>query len=202
MQPSPPVHVETLANQYLHVRVLLGMVVGLGLTHLLRHFARIIDRPAQTRPRLDWVHLLWAVSMFLYLLHFWWWEFRLGTAVHWTFMLYLFVTLYALLLYLLCAIVFPDNLEGHAGYGAYFMSRRQWFFGLLGLAYAVDLADTWIKGHAYFAGFGPELVWRSATYVVLCAVAMATRSRRFHAVFVIASLAYQVSWIVRQFETL
>jgi hypothetical protein len=200
MQPPAPEHVDSLASQYLHVRVLLGMVVGLGLTHLLRHFARIIDRPV--RPRLDWVHLLWAASMFLYLLHFWWWEFRLGYAVHWTFMLYLFVALYALLLYLLCAIVFPESLEGYEGYGAYFMSRRRWFFGLLGLAYAVDLADTWIKGREYFAGFGPELELRSAVYVVLCAIAMATPSRRFHAAFVVASLAYQASWIVRQFETL
>src|SRR5690606_21015263 len=106
MQPPPVEHADSLASLYTHVRVVLGMVVGLGLTHLLRHFARIIDR--RVRERTYWVHLLWAVSMFLYLLHFWWWEFRLVHTLNWTFLLFLFVALYALLLYLLCAIIFPD----------------------------------------------------------------------------------------------
>ena len=193
-------HPDSLASLYLHVRVLLGMVVGLGLTHLIRHFARIIDRPV--RERAYWVHLLWASSMFLYLLHFWWWEFRLANTVHWTFMLYLYVAMYALLLYLLCAIIFPDSLEGYADYEDYFYSRRKWFFGLLGLAYVVDLGDTWIKGRHYFESFGPELELRSLAYVVLCLVAIATPNRRFHVAFAVASLLYQLSWIVRQFETL
>lgn len=199
MEPAAA-HADSLASLFLHVRVLLGMVVGLGLTHLIRHFARIIDRPV--RQRAYWVHLLWAISMFVYLLHFWWWEFRLANTVHWTFMLYLYVAMYALLLYLLCAIIFPDSLEGYADFEDYFYSRRKWFFGLLGLAYVVDLGDTWIKGRHYFGSFGPELELRSLAYVVLCLVAIATPNRRFHAAFAIASLAYQLSWIVRQFETL
>ncbi|HJR72807.1 MAG TPA: hypothetical protein VJ806_04130 [Luteimonas sp.] len=198
MDPVP--HAETLTSLFTHVRILLGMVVGLGLTHLIRHFARIIDRPV--RERAYWVHLVWAVSMFLYLLHFWWWEFRLAGSVHWTFMLYLYVAMYALLLYLLCAIIFPDSLEGYSGYEDYFYSRRKWFFGLLALAYVADLGDTYIKGREYFASFGPELELRSLGYVAMCLVAIATDSRRFHAFFAVASLLYQLSWIVRQFETL
>lgn len=193
-------HPDSLSNLFLHVRVLLGMVVGLGLTHLIRHFARAIDRPM--RERAYWVHMVWAISMFVYLLHFWWWEFRLADTVHWTFMLYLAVALYALLLYLLCAIIFPDSLEGHTGYEEYFYSRRKWFFSLLALAYMADLGDTWIKGRQYFDSFGPELELRCVAYVALCLVAIVTSNRRFHAFFAVASLAYQLSWIVRQFETL
>ncbi|TWI04536.1 hypothetical protein IP90_00669 [Luteimonas cucumeris] len=198
--PHDPAHADALASQFTHVRILLGMVVGLGLTHLIRHFARIIDRPV--RERTYWVHLLWAVSMFVYLLHFWWWEFRLAHLTQWTFVLYLYVALYALLLYLLCAIIFPDSMEGYADYEDYFYSRRKWFFGLLALAYVVDLGDTGLKGRSYFEGFGPELALRSLIYVVLCLVAIATPDRRFHAAFVVAGLLYQLSWIVRQFETL
>lgn len=198
MDPVP--HADTLTSLFTHVRILLGMVVGLGLTHLIRHFARIIDRPV--RERAYWVHLVWAVSMFVYLLHFWWWEFRLAGTVHWTFMLYLYVALYALLLYLLCAIIFPDSLEGYSGYEDYFYSRRKWFFGLLALAYVADLGDTYIKGRQYYDSFGPELELRSLVYVALCLVAIATKNRRFHACFAVASIFYQLSWIVRQFETL
>ena len=38
-------HPEATTNLYLHVRVLMGMIIGLGLTHLLRHFARIVEQP-------------------------------------------------------------------------------------------------------------------------------------------------------------
>jgi len=192
--------VDSLSGLYLHVRVLLGMVVGLGLTHLIRHFARIVDRPV--RQKVYWVHMVWAVSMFVFLLHFWWWEFRLAGTVHWTFALYTFVTLYALLLYLLCAIIFPDSLEGHVDYREYFYSRRHWFFAVLAVVYLVDLGDTWIKGRAYFDEFGPEYIVRNVSYVVLCILAIGTRKAWFHGAFATLGLVYQLSWIARQFETL
>ncbi|MGB0133995.1 hypothetical protein [Dokdonella sp.] len=194
-----PLTVE-LASHYVHVRVLLGMVVGLGLTHLIRNFARIIDRPV--RLKAYWIHLLWAISMFIYLLHFWWWEFRLSHTVEWTFEIYLFVTVYALLLYLLCTILFPDVLEEGKDYRSLFYDRRAWFFGLLALAYMVDFVDTLIKGEAYFRATGSEYIVRNLGYVAMCGVAIATRNPVFHGFFACVGLAYQVSWIIRQFQTL
>ncbi|WP_372013383.1 hypothetical protein [Pseudoxanthomonas sp. 10H] len=188
------------AALYVHVRILLGMVVGLGLTHLLRNFANLIEKPR--RDRLYWVHLGWALSMLLFLMHWWWWQFRLSHLAHWTFNLYLFVTLYALLLYLLCALVFSDSASEYADYREYYYARRRWFFGLLAAVYAVDLLDTWIKGPAYFHSFGPEFVVRNVAYIVLCLVAAATRNPTYHALFLCAGLAYQIAWIARQFETL
>lgn len=195
-----PSDAHSLATLYVHIRILIGMIVGLGLTHLLRSFANLIDNPARTRPY--WIHLVWALSMFLYLLHFWWWEFRLSHLVDWNFNLYFFVTLYALLLYLLCAVVFSDSVAAHGGYREYFYARRHWFFGLLAVVYAVDLVDTWIKGAAYFHGFGLEYPIRNASYIALCLIAMATRHPAFHGTFAVVGLLYQLSWIVRQFEVL
>ena len=183
---------------YLHVRVLLGMIVGLGLTHLLRHVARIVDHPRQTR--VCWVHLVWVLFVFVYLLHFWWWEFRLSALTPWTFAVYLFVALYALLLYLLCVFILPDSLEGYAGYREYFYSRRRWIFGTLAVVYVVDFVDTWIKGAAYLESFGPEYPVRTIAYVIACLVAIATARPWFHAAFAIAALVYQLSWIARQYE--
>lgn len=198
MQASPDP--AATAALYVHVRILLGMVIGLGLTHLLRNFANLIEKPRHDR--LYWVHLGWALSMLLFLMHWWWWQFRLSHLVHWTFGVYVFVTLYALLLYLLCALLFSDSAGDYPDYRAYYYARRRWFFGLLALVYAVDLLDTWIKGPDYFHSFGTEFVVRNVAYVALCLVAAATRSPRYHAAFLCAGLAYQVSWIARQFETL
>lgn len=185
---------------YLHVRVLLGMIVGLGLTHLLRQVARIIEHPGDKR--VYPVHLLWVFSVFLFLLHFWWWEFRLSGIAAWTFNLYLFVALYALLLYLLCVFVLPDSLHGYADYRDYFHSRRRWFFGTLAAIYAVDYVDTLFKGVDYLHGFGIEYPLRNLLHIAACAVAIATRNERFHAAFAIVAVLYQLSWIARQFEVI
>lgn len=195
---APP---EVLTSaEYLHVRVLLGMVVGLGLTHLLQNLALMIERPRHKR--IYWVHLVWALSVFVYLLSFWWWEFRLAHVQAWNFNLYLFVTLYALLLYLLCAIVFPKDVTGYEDWEAYFFARRGWFFSLLALAYLADLGDTFIKGPGYFTSFGVEMPIRSAAYIGLSLVAIATANRRFHATFAVAGLVYQLAFIARRFEVL
>lgn len=199
LEPSVSTVPQT-SELYLHVRVLLGMVVGLGLTHLLRNFARIVEHPGR-RP-VYWVHLLWALSMFLYLVHFWWWEFRLHAVPSWNFNLYLFVVIYALLLYLACALIFPEQLDDYAGYRDYFYSRRAWFFGTIAAIYAIDYADTWLKGSVYLQGFGLEYPIRNAAYIVLAIIGMCTRRRWFHATFAVAGLIYQVSWIARMFERL
>jgi len=192
---SPPAE---FAGLYIHIRILLGMIVGLGLTHVLRHVARLIEQPGARR--IYWVHLLWVAFVFVYLLHFWWWQFRLSHQAQWDFNLYLFVTLYALLLYLLCALVFPESLDGYRGYEDYYYSRRRWFFGALVLVFAVDLADTAFKGAGYFRQLGPEYPLRNGLYIVAGIAAMATRNRFYHGAWAIAALAYELSWIVRYYE--
>jgi hypothetical protein len=183
---------------YLNVRVLLGIIVGLGLTHVLRHVARIIEHPG--KHRVYWVHLVWVLSVFLFLLHFWWWEFRLSSMAQWTFEVYLFVALYALLLYLLCVFVFPESLEDYTGYRDYFYARRRWFFGTFALVYVVDLVDTWLKGSAYFEALGPEYLVRNLAHVALFLIAIATPRPGFHAALAVLVLLYQISWIVRLYE--
>lgn len=193
-------HIDIASNLYLHVRVLLGMIVGLGLTHLLRHVARIIETPS--RHRIYWVHLVWVLSMFVYLLHFWWWQYRLASVGTWTFNLYLFVALYALLLYLLCALILPENLDQGVSYREYFYARRHWFFAVLALAYVADYADTWIKGAAYLHGFGLQYPLRNAAYVLASVLAMRTRKAWYHGAFAVAGLVFQLYWISHQFEVL
>jgi len=192
--------VDVLSQGFVHMRIVLGMVVGLGLTHLLRQLARIIEHPG--RKRVYWVHLVWAASMFLYLLSFWWWEYRLTLVTTWTFNLYLFITLYALLLYLLCTLVLPENIDEYADWRDYFYARRGWFFGFLALAYLVDLGDTRAKGADYFALMGREMFFRDLAFCAFSLVAIATRNAIYHAVFALAGLAYQLVFIIRQFEVL
>lgn len=92
---------------YLHVRVLFTILLGLGVSRLLSGVAQIVQHPKAYK--VYWVHLLWALFLFLYLIHFWWWEYRLQTIQQWTFSLYFFIAMYAVVMFLLCVLSFPSK---------------------------------------------------------------------------------------------
>ena len=194
MEPQPT------AEIFPHVRIVMGMVIGLGVTRLLSGLARIVQHPRQYP--LDPVHLAWVASLLLTLIHFWWWEFGLFGIRHWTFEIYFFIVLYAVTLFLLCALLFPDSMEGYTGYEDYFYARRAWFFGLLAATYLFDVVDTLIKGEAHFARFGVEYLIRTPVFVLLCLIAIRTTDRRFHRAFIAFTLIYQISWILRLFSSI
>ncbi|RUV68440.1 MAG: hypothetical protein EOR30_12050 [Mesorhizobium sp.] len=183
-----------------HIRIVMGMVIGLGLTRLLSGLARIVQHPGQYR--LYPVHLAWVVSVLLMLVHFWWWEFGLFQIETWTFGKYLFIIFYAVTLFLLCALLFPDSMLDYTSYEDFFYLRRAWFFGLLAATYLLDVVDTLLKGPEHFARFGVEYLFRTPVFVALCVIAMLVRDRRFHIAFVAAALIYQISFILRLFDTI
>jgi len=196
MEPSSP-----LAHDiFPHIRIVMGMVIGLGVTRLLSGLARIVQHPKQYP--LYPVHLLWAASVLLMLVHFWWWQFGLFGIAHWTFGSYLFVLIYSVTLFMLCAFLFPESMAGYEGYEDFFYRRRGWFFGLLAATYLIDVIDTLLKGADHFARFGPEYLVRTPVLVLLCIAAASSGNRRFHAWFAVGVLVYQISWIIRLFDTL
>ncbi|MEY4562993.1 MAG: hypothetical protein RLZZ618_2270 [Pseudomonadota bacterium] len=183
---------------FAHVRVVLGMVVSLGIARLLSGVAVFVQHPGRQKP--DAIHLLWVFSTLLLLLHFWWWEFDLAHLPTWRFEFFFLVLYYAVINFLLCALLFPNDLNEYAGYRDYLLSRRRWFFGLLAMGYAVDVIDTMLKGSEHLAQLGPEYPLRIGVYLLLCLVAAITRNERFHLGFAAANLAYQISFIIRRYD--
>ncbi len=186
------------ADFYLHVRVLVSLVLGLGLTRLLAGVSRFIQHPG--RQKVYPVHLVWVAALILTMMNFWWWEFAL-IRVEWNFALFAFVLFYAFLFYLLASLLFPDDLTDYTGFEDYFFSRRRWFFGLLALTLVVDVFDTIIKGADYLAALGIEYEIRLVAMILGCLVAARTDNRRFHLTFAVLYLAYTISWIVRVYWT-
>ena len=183
-----------------YVSVLTSIVVGLGVTHLLQGVATSIQHPG--RSRTYWVHLLWVAYMFFQAIFFWWWEFALENLETWTFQVYVFVIFYAVIIYLLCALLFPHDLEGYSGYEEYFFSRRAWFFGLMIAFYLIDFYDTWIKGVDYFVSLGLEYPISQGLIIVGCVAAIVTTNRRYHAGFAVLALAYQITWAIRTYDVI
>ena len=186
-------------DMFNYVMVLASVIIGLGVTHLLQGVGAIVQHPK--REKTYWVHLLWVAAIFLRAIFWWWFEFELSATPQWTFSLYLFVLGYAVLIYLWCALLFPRDLEGYDGFKDYFYSRRGWFFGLLVVGQAVDVADTLFKGMSHFRSLGPSYLIAIIGLSVLALIAMRTRNERFHGAFAIFSVVYLLVYPWFVFDT-
>ena len=181
---------------FLHVRVVLGILVGFSLARLVGTAPQLAQ---QERKRVYWVHLVWCLFMFLYVIGFWWWEFQLATLPRWTFPLYVFLTVYGVLVYFLCALLSPSDLSQYEGYKEYFFSRRKWFFGAMAVMFVADLYDTYLKGLEHFHALGLTYQLRTGLILLLSLLAIKVRNERFHSAFAVFALAFEIFFYLRQF---
>jgi hypothetical protein len=186
-------------DTFVHIKTVLGIILGLSITHLLKGVTKLVVHPGRVKPY--WVHLGWALYVFIITIHFWWFEVHLQDIKDWAFPTYFFLVCYITLYYILSALLFPDDLNDYTGYEDYFYSRRKWFFGVLALTFAADIIDSLIKGKAYMAHLHWEYPVRNVVHIVLCLAAIKISSKRFHAVLLILFLVYELSWILRLYYT-
>lgn len=81
-----------------HIRVVMGMIISLSLARPLSGVALFIQHPGKTR--VFWIHLGWVLFLFIFLVHFWWWEYHLHALPAIDVTVYLFVILYACVFFL------------------------------------------------------------------------------------------------------
>lgn len=185
---------------FTHIRIVLGMVIGLGITRMLAGLAGFIQHPG--RHRVSLLHMLWVGSILLELVLFWWWEFGLSRIPAWSFGVYLFLIGYAVVLYLISALLFPDNIAEYAGYEDFFIRRRRWFFGLLAAAFVLDVVDTLIKGTEHWTQLSGDYLVQVPIGLALCLVAYVSARRGVHIALASVHILYQSYWIVRVVYTM
>lgn len=182
-------------DEFLHIKSIIGIVLGLSLTQLIKGSVPFIQHPERKKPYL--VHFLWVIYVFLLVIHFWWWEFNLRLVTTWYFLDYVFIICYILLYYLLCAMLYPEDLKDYRGYKDYFYSRKAWFFGILAVCFLADVIDTHLKGTEYLASFATEYYVRLVSHVALCLFAIKVDNKRFHLGLVIFFILYEIFFIWR-----
>lgn len=182
----------------IHVKAIIGIILGLSLTHLIKGSVIFIQHPG--RKKFSLLHFLWVFYVFILIIHFWWWEFNLKFVAQWNFVDYFFIITYILLYYLLCAILYPDDLKDYKGYEDYFFSRKKWFFAILTLCFLADIFDTYLKGNNYFLSASTEYYLRIFSHIALCIFAIFNKNRKIHYILVTAFILYEISFILRFFN--
>src|SRR6266480_6888339 len=94
-------------DPFSYLSVLISIVLALGMTRLLAGVGEMLQ--ARSRRRIYWVHAVWIVNLFLYLVVAWWIFYRWRNQQPWTFFLFLFVLISPTILYLASIVLFPPE---------------------------------------------------------------------------------------------
>lgn len=184
---------------FLHIRVVMGIILGLSITTVLKGLAQIIEHPQ--RRGCSALHLGWVAWTLISLVTFWWWEFRLIEVHRWTFETYLFVIVYCATWFLLCALLFPDDLREYGSYGNYLMQRRRWIFSVMAALTLLDLVDTAIKGSSRWKLLGTAYPLHAVLMLAVAVLGWRLRSQRTQLRLVLATLAYQIGYFAVEYFT-
>jgi len=119
-----------------------------------------------------------------------------GNQSAWTFPLYVFLTVYGVLIYFVCALLSPSDLSYYEGYKEYFFSRRKMVLRGYGRDVA-DLCDDYI-----FHFVEPIQEFRVGLFILLSLFAIRLRNEPFQAAFAVLALLSEILFYFRQFFTL
>jgi len=173
-------------NHFEYVMVLISIIIGLGIAHILLGLGGIVDRLTGRgdRLRLSVAHGAWLAHTFLWLVLFWWWQFRLEVIwEEWTIGFYFFLVMYAVVLFLIAVILVPRTWDGVTDLGDFFLRRRAWFYSVWLLGLLLDILDSWLKGGVDYIVLqtGPWTMLFWLTSIIMSVIGLRARSMRYHA---------------------
>ena len=185
-----------MSDQFQHVMVLTSIIIGLGITNVLLGVSGGIERyTGGGRPlQLSWASAFWLAQVFLWMIFFWWWEFRLVDILkHWTLWNYFLIVCYAVVLFLLAALLIPKDWDKVDNLNEYFLSKRRWFYSVYLLGLVMDVMDSWMKGGwTYIKGQG-VLGWGySVAGIIVAIIGFRSRHIRIHTIMGIVFLVWEV----------
>src|SRR5881396_210669 len=138
-----------------YLSVLISIVLALGMTRVLAGVGEMLQ--ASSHRQIYWVHVLWIVNLFLFLVVAWWIFYRWRNQQPWTFFLFVFVLLSPTILYLAALVLFSreGSVDESVNYKIHFYANHRVFFILMALFGPVDVVDTLLKGVPHFLEQGP-----------------------------------------------
>jgi hypothetical protein len=185
-----------------YLSVLISIVLALGMTRVLAGVGEMLQ--ARARRHVYWVHAIWIVNLFLYLVVAWWIFYRWRNQQPWTFYLFVFVLISPTILFLASLLLFPSEsaLDQFVDYKRHFYANHRAFFSIFSMFTLVDVADTLLKGIPHFLELGPKYVISQVLYFAGLATAAITRNEHYREVFAIVFLLQTVAASFVLFQTL
>lgn len=189
-------------DPFSYLSVLISIILALGMTRVLAGVGEMLQ--ARSRRQIYWVHAVWIVNLFLYLVVAWWIFYRWRNQQPWTFFLFIFVLLSPTILYLASMVLFPreGSVDESVNYKTHFYANHRVFFILIGLFGPIDVIDTLLKGIPHFLEQGPRYIISTSLFILGLTIAAFTRNQRYHEFYCVFFLAQTVVISFAIFHTL
>ena len=189
-------------NAFEYLSVLISIVLALGMTRVLAGVGDMLQ--ARSHRRIYWVHAVWIVNLFLYLVIAWWIFYRWRNQQPWTFFLFVFVLTSPTILYLASMLLFPreGGVDESIDYETHYYANHRAFFVLFSLFTPVDIVDSLLKGIPHFLQLGPPYIISNSLYFLGLTTAAITRNERYHQFYSVFFLIQTVVVSFAIFHTL
>ena len=189
-------------NAFEYLSVLISIILALGMTRVLGGVGEMLQ--ARSHRRIYWVHAIWIINVFLYLVIAWWIFYRWRNQQSWNFYLFVFVLISPTLLYLASMLLFPreGDINRAINYKTHYYANHRAFFILFALFTPVDFADSLLKGIPHFLALGPVYFISNTIYFAGLTTAAITRNERYHEFYAVFFLAQTVVMSFFIFQTL
>jgi hypothetical protein len=176
-----------------YLSILTSIVLAIGITRLLSGVGTLLQKRKQIT--IYWVHVLWTLNVFLFLVLNWWILFRWQSQQEWNFFLFSFLLLSPTIAFLLSVILYPDISNEKIDYKQHFYENHRWFFALAALLPPLDVVDTLLKGYSHFLAQGPLYIITIILIFILNIVAALTKNEKYHKFFAVFFLIYILIFI-------
>ena len=175
-----------------YLSVLISIILALGMTRVLGGVGEMLQ--ARSSRRIYWVHAIWIVNLFLFLVIAWWIFYRWRDQQPWTFLLFVFVLISPTILYLASLLLFPreSGVDPAIDYKTHFYANHRAFFILFGLFTPVDIVDSLLKGVPHFLALGPVYFLSGVLYIAGLVTAAITRNERYHEFYAVFFLVQTI----------
>ena len=185
-----------------YLSVLISIILALGMTRALAGVGEMLQ--ARSRRHIYWVHAVWIVNLFLYLVIAWWIFYRWRDQQPWNFYLFVFVLISPTLLYLASMLLFPreGSIDESVDYKAYYYANHRAFFAIFSMFTVVDFADTLLKGIPHFLALGKPYIISNTLYFTGMLTAAITQNERYHQFYAIFFLVQTIVISFLLFQTL
>ena len=189
-------------DPFSYLSVLISIILALGMTRVLAGVGEMLQ--ARSHRRIYWVHAVWILNLFLYLVIAWWIFYRWRNQQLWTYFLFVFVLIAPTLLYLASIVLFPREAVGDESvdYKTHYYANHRAFFIIFALYGPIDVVDTLLKGVPHFLQQGPQYIVSTALFLAGLTIAAITRNERYHQFYAIFFLAQTVVISFLLFSTL
>ena len=187
-------------DPFSYVSIVPSIIIALGITRLLTGIGRIVERRSQVK--VYWVHILWSINLFLYMVLNWWVLFRWAPQQDWSFPLFIFLLLTPTVCFLLSVVLFPDLFDPIMDFKTHFYQDNRWFFALAAILPPLDFLDTALKGIPHLLAQGPIYLITIGLLTALSLVAAFTKNQTYHKIYAIFFLVYLSVFISVNLNTL